>query len=262
MMVDQPHHNEPIPANNKLRKGGSTMKIKMTQTNLKDDHHDHYPKDGNLVGKAQILTESSNVYEAPTHINAPVPVPSIYKDNRGEIHNLYVGNKRLNLLYTKVGVMRSGDIHAHIQHDFIFQGKIQVWILTKDGTTQKHIYNKGQYITIPSFTPHIFEFLEDSIIAEWWDYPFKAWFYKPYRTIVQNSFSSSAGSTTKPGQFHHYIIEDKPKEEKKEVIDDEKKEKCQQQQAIIIKYTLPTWFSGLAVGLCLGYFIVGSRTKH
>ena len=28
---------------------------------------------------------------------------------------------RLNLLHSKAGVLRSGDVHPHIQYDFIFQ---------------------------------------------------------------------------------------------------------------------------------------------
>lgn len=161
-----------------------------------------FKDDGNLVGLPEILScPNVSVSEA---VNKPVPVPSRYVDERGEIHNLSVGSKRINLLSTKAGVMRSGDIHRDTQHDFIFSGSVQVWILKEDGCTVKKVYNRNSYIAISPFTPHIFEFLEDTVMAEWWDTPFYAWFYDPYRAIVKESFQS-----TQPGRFSLYEVTDK-----------------------------------------------------
>lgn len=142
-----------------------------------------------LVGTPQLLQHA--LVAKPTIVNALVPTPSIYRDDRGEIHNILAGNKRINVLHTKAGVMRSGDIHPNTQHDFVFEGEVEVWILEKNGTTSKRIYRAYEYIRVPPFTPHVFRFLKDSVIAEWWEpEPFEAWFYTPYREIVDKSFSS------------------------------------------------------------------------
>lgn len=147
--------------------------------------------DGALVGTLQLLQESPNV-TLPKTVNTPVPVPSVYMDDRGEIFNILAGSKRINVLTTKRGVMRSGDIHKNTQHDFVFEGRVQVWLLQKDGSTLKKTYGPYQYIRVPPLVPHVFEFLQDSVIAEWWEpEPFEAYFYTPYRNIVQQSFSST-----------------------------------------------------------------------
>lgn len=162
-------------------------------TTQQEYQHEAYTNtdDGSLVGTPELLLLSKNVIKAPSRINTPVPVPSVYKDVRGEIHNFRVGNKRINLLYSKSQTMRSGDIHKSVQHDFVFSGKVKVWTLSKRGTTHTKIYTANQYIEIPMYVPHIFEFINDSVMAEWWDEPFEAWFYEPYRNIVlQTSMNS------------------------------------------------------------------------
>lgn len=159
-----------------------------------------YEEDGRLLGSSEILS-SPNVVEAPSRINQPVPVPSIYQDERGSIHNFQVGGRRLNLLHTRAGVMRSGDIHKDNQHDFVFSGLVEVLTLRNDGTTEKKIYQENQYICIPPYTPHVFHFTRDTVLAEWWDGPFHAWLYKPYRALVEKSFQA-----TKPGRFDHYLV--------------------------------------------------------
>merc|ERR1711924_292176 len=47
----------------------------------------------------------------------------------------------------------------------------------------------GDYIAIPPGVPHIFEFEEDTVMAEWWEPgEFEALFYEPYRPLVDASF--------------------------------------------------------------------------
>jgi hypothetical protein len=158
---------------------------------------------GSLVGTPDILSHA-HVSDAPPNVNQPVPVPSIYRDERGEIHNLKIGDQRLNILHTKAGVMRSGDLHVDTQHDFVFSGKVRVWSMNENGITERTVYGPNQYIAIPPYVPHIFEFLEDTVIAEWWDRPFHSWFYQPYRNIVEASFHA-----TTPGHLTHYLTVDK-----------------------------------------------------
>jgi len=146
--------------------------------------------DGTLVGTLQLLA-SPNVTQ-PQTINKPIPAPSIFIDVRGEIHNILAGNKRINILYSKAGVMRSGDIHCNTQHDFLFEGSVQVWFLEKNGSTTKKTYGAYEYIRVPPLVPHVFYFLQDSVMAEWWEpEPFEAYFYTPYRQVVEESFSGS-----------------------------------------------------------------------
>ena len=152
-----------------------------------------------LVGK-KAFCESPLVEDAPPTVNRPIPVPSVYCDGRGEIHNMLVGSKRINILHSKQGVMRSGDLHPVTQHDFVFEGKVQVWTLQPDGSTQKRTYGPNQYVSIPPYVPHIFYFLQDTVVAEWWEENrFYAWFYRPYRKLVDASWKP-----TVPGRFHQY----------------------------------------------------------
>ena len=123
-----------------------------------------------------------------------IPVPSIYADDRGEIHNHLVGGKRLNLLFTRAGVMRSGDLHRNTQKDFVFSGRVRIWLRDLDAARdEKREFAAGDYLAIPPGRPHIFEFLEDTVVAEWWEpEPFGAYYYEPYRSIVDASFDGSA----------------------------------------------------------------------
>ena len=82
-----------------------------------------YPEDGSLVGTREILQsprvswpgkinddDSNNDKMGPP--TPVIPVPSVYSDARGSIHNLLIHDRyRINILHTHKGVMRSGDIH-------------------------------------------------------------------------------------------------------------------------------------------------------
>ena len=196
--------------------------------------------DGPWVGTPDLL-RSRLVVDPPHRINQPVPVPSVYSDDRGEIHNFLIGKsnnfpgQRINLLYTKAGVKRSGDVHPNTQHDFVFFGKIKVWTLAEDGNTVVKSYGANDYIAITPYTPHMFEFEQDSVLAEWWDNgEFMAWFYEPYRKLVDASFVSKC-----PGVFSHYVL--------------------RQQQEDTMASTLRTFarsklfWSGIALGLSIGF---------
>jgi hypothetical protein len=110
------------------------------------------------VGTPAILN-SPHVSEGPGRI-ARAPVPSIYVDDRGDIHRLRVGGKRINLLSSKEGVMRSGYLHPHSMYDFVIAGKVEVWTLTESGT-EKTIYSEKEHFCIKPYVPHILYFLKD-----------------------------------------------------------------------------------------------------
>jgi hypothetical protein len=199
--------------------------------------------DAMLSGTSKLIPShgSSNIYK-DEKIHRPISIPSIYCDGRGSIFNFQIGSshrrRRINLIYSKGGTMRSGDIRAVFQHDYILSGRVCIWMLLPsppktydqeippchhensrcgsnqsishkrhtynghnneysldlfgadhnssvlDRFTVKKIYTKYDYIVIPRYTPHIFEFMEDTVMIEWWDGPFLAWYYRPYRAIV------------------------------------------------------------------------------
>lgn len=51
----------------------------------------------------------------------------------------------------------------------------------------------GDYdvIAIPPRVPHLFEFVEENYMIEWWACDFHAWFFRPYRDMIQKSFSTA-----------------------------------------------------------------------
>lgn len=176
---------------------------------------DHVP-----VGTSDILN-SPHVSEGPGRI-ARAPVPSIYVDDRGDIHRLRVGHQRLNLLYSKQGVMRSGYLHPHALHSIVISGQVEVWTLTNTGTN-KTLYQQYDHFTIPPYVPHILYFpsADDTILAEWWSPPhaeFQCYYYHPYRKIIdiQNSLRmkeleedpAMSGSATSTGRHQRLIPQD------------------------------------------------------
>jgi hypothetical protein len=123
-----------------------------------------------------------SLYEPPTG-HAVVPVPSVVKDARGEIHNLMIGGARFNVLVSRAGTMRSGDVHRWPQLDLIFSGLVR--LTTREGGKDVvRSYGSGDKIVIPPNIPHLFEFVNDTVMAEWWTGPFEARYYRPYRQRV------------------------------------------------------------------------------
>jgi len=213
------------------------------------------------VGTAKILT-SQHVSQGPGRI-ANAPVPSVFSDDRGDIHRLRVGHTsmigphppsssssssspltsrgtRVNLLYSKGNVMRSGYLHPIPKRDFVLRGKVEVWTLTQTETL-KTVYEGNATFQIDAYTPHILHFLEDTVLIEWWWWPedeekdkkkgeqeggsalststtvapsakkdtttggdLQCWYYHPYRRIVDVHNSLVAPST---GHFQRYAQE-------------------------------------------------------
>ena len=38
----------------------------------------------------------------------------------------------------------------------------------------------------------MFEFLEDNCLLEWWSDEFKAWYYEPYRSVIERGLPLSS----------------------------------------------------------------------
>lgn len=196
------------------------------------------------VGDPSILN-SPHVSEGPGRI-AKAPVPSVYVDDRGDIHRLRVGGQRLNVLFTKKESMRSGYLHPHALYSTVVSGAVEVWTLTEAGTT-KHTYQQYEHYTVPAFVPHILYFEQDSIIAEWWDKhtDFACYYYHPYRKLidVQNSVLEE-----KSLGHHQYLV---PQDDA--VLCDPSR-----QTGDAFRVAIGSAIAGVAVGLGLGFLLATS----
>ncbi|GBG71451.1 hypothetical protein CBR_g8869 [Chara braunii] len=92
---------------------------------------------------------------------------------------------RVNLITTRKGAMRSGDLHNCTQFDVVLKGRVRLLMLDL-GTREEReeVFEEGDYIVIPPRVPHLFHFLEDNCMIEWWACEYKAWFFRPYRERI------------------------------------------------------------------------------
>ena len=142
----------------------------------------HKPEQTHQPPEAMDPDEQKHLY-APPKGHGKVSVPSTQSDQRGAIHNLQFNDFRVNVLESKPGTMRSGDVHKTTQFDFIFRGAVRVTTRER-GRNVSRTYGAGSLIQIPGHIPHLFVFLNETIMAEWWDGPFEARYYRPYRAVI------------------------------------------------------------------------------
>ena len=163
-----------------------------------------FQADAKFVGSSSLISSPNTIEPTDKIFVRPPPMPSVHTDGRGEVWNLRVGSyhpdaetysRRINLSHTKKDVMRHGDFHPNVQCGFIFSGKLEVWTPAPDGTTQKKLYGPKDYVEVAPYVPHVYNYIEDTIMAEWWESTgsgegshFKHWFYAPYRRMVDVSF--------------------------------------------------------------------------
>jgi len=144
------------------------------------EKHDFVSGDGNEdIYLSKLVTKPES---KPGALEAPV-----FEDVRGRIERLDFQGAKYNLLETKKGFMRSGDLHKNTQFDLILAGKAELWTLV-DNVTQKTVVGPNQLIVLKPHVPHLFNFLEDTIMIEYWNGPFETWFYTPYRDIIDKQF--------------------------------------------------------------------------
>lgn len=58
----------------------------------------------------------------------------------------------------------------------------------ENGEDVVRTFGSTDRIALPPNIPHLFEFLTDTVMAEWWANPFEARYYKPYRERVDHNF--------------------------------------------------------------------------
>jgi hypothetical protein len=113
---------------------------------------------------------------------APLNPFSIYPHSPLSI--FLVGGRRMNLLFSRADVMRSGYLHPRRTHDFVIDGEVEVWTLGKEGTI-KTLYGTGSSFVIEPYVPHILHFLRDTSLIEWNEGKFECYYYHPYRRVVE-----------------------------------------------------------------------------
>ena len=115
--------------------------------------------------------------------------PETFSDWRGTIRRMEVDGIKFNVLTTKKGALRSGDLHPNTQFNIILAGAFELTLRQndKDVVVRKE---PGELIIIPPKTPHLYRCLEDSVMLEWWDGQFSMEYYPPYRKFVEEQFKN------------------------------------------------------------------------
>lgn len=159
-----------------------------------------------FCGTPDILI-SSHVREGPGRImNAPVP--SVFNDDRGSIHRLRVGGKRINLSHSEAGIMRSGHLYPITTHVFVISGTVEVWLLQQTTGTKKVVHTTGDTFEIPPYTPHILNFVTHCILTEWWEQHGDAqcWIFQPFRNIVDVQNAMISTNTVNRSTGYHQLL--------------------------------------------------------
>ena len=120
---------------------------------------------------------------------------AVFTDARGKYMRFETGSANapyLNVVFSKKGSMRSGDIHKCWQVNYVANGKALLTTLKPFGKPPEttETYESNHVIRIPPHAPHIFSFVEDTLFTENWENEdgspceFKAWFYLPFRKRI------------------------------------------------------------------------------
>lgn len=137
------------------------------------------------------------------------PLPSLstnssseFADSRGAYHKLVFPGltsnaEYVNVIFTKAGTYRSGDLHKCDQINLIVSGSATLKTIRSERTTTREV-KSGDLIVTPAGVPHLYYFSEDTLLTEYWINvadggklcPFRAWFYKPFRDIVDANMAA------------------------------------------------------------------------
>ena len=124
-------------------------------------------------------------------------------DARGTIDKLEVSGVKFNVIFSKAGTYRSGDVHPNTQYDLVLSGQAEITQRAAEAWEARNLASRttcwlghtvdewtsvllpGEKCVIPKGHPHLFYFPVDTVMLEWWDGPFDATYYEPYRKIVE-----------------------------------------------------------------------------
>jgi quercetin dioxygenase-like cupin family protein len=99
-----------------------------------------------------------------------------HRDPRGSIVVLHVDGHEFLLMYSKAGALRGGHSHTHRQFDLMLTGKIRRTLRSPEGAMVDDAQptRAGEFVVTEPHVPHLFKFLEDSLILEWLEGPHDA----------------------------------------------------------------------------------------
>jgi perosamine synthetase len=120
---------------------------------------------GPAISSEQISIVCDKIKEFYIKELPPIKFEKIHEDARGSIHlveDLLPNNKEFTFLEIKKGYARGGCLHSNDEYLVVVKGKIR-FICGDDET----IVEMGESAKIPSFKPHAFIALEDSVVSEW-----------------------------------------------------------------------------------------------
>lgn len=161
------------------------------------------------VPENKFVARSEQIYRTP---DVQVPAAprlegnSRFEDERGVYERRCFGLPEIcvNILFTRKGYLRSGDLHRSFQVNHILYGSVKltvaaVYPVRKDLT---FFFHQRQTITIRPDVPHLYEFLEDTIMTEHWTdehgnfASFRAWLYTPYRNLIPSHSTAKSFTNT------------------------------------------------------------------
>ena len=99
------------------------------------------------------------------------------------------GGEYVNIVYTRAGHLRSGDIHVCEQLNLIVFGRATLTQLRRGRETVTQLRG-GDVVRIPPHVPHLYAFPVDTLMTEAWRTPdgrpceFRAWLYAPFRERI------------------------------------------------------------------------------
>ena len=109
----------------------------------------------------------------------------------------------VNIVRTFPGQLRSGDVHKCHQVNVLAFGRARVTTTDERGRERTRIVAGGDRVVIPAHTPHLYEFLEDTVMTESWVHArdrtrcaFEAWFHAPLRGRVGDPKKTFASGQT------------------------------------------------------------------
>jgi hypothetical protein len=110
-------------------------------------------------------------------------IDKFYRDKRGFLFKIIIGNAEVLFLYTKKGMKRGGDIHQDIQFDLVLKGKMEFRYIDFPIETRT-VLCKGTIIFYPNI-PHLLIAKENTWSIEIIKKGSKTEYYKPYRDLIK-----------------------------------------------------------------------------
>lgn len=140
------------------------------------------PSIAGSTGVASGATGKGGTLKSGSPLLSCLTVTALPRDVRGEIAQVEFWGQKFNMLYSKKGSLRGGDLHPVTQFGFIIDGCVRVH---RNEFPPVWLYSNGHFITIEPGVAHLYEYLADTVMLEWWDGPFSAEYYPPFREIVE-----------------------------------------------------------------------------